>query len=83
MKMHNDTNLYRSNDLYMAAYLQTAGVPMIRTERDPKGKVTFVFDTSVANIEELKQAWSTNQGKVAAQPYAMAIKSLKAVVHMG
>lgn len=71
-----------SADLYYSAYLQTAGVEMLRTDRDG-GRVYFVFDTSIANIEELKLAWINNTGKVPAQPYAHAIKSLKSLVHMG
>jgi hypothetical protein len=71
-----------SADLYYSAYLQVAGVEMIRTEREGS-RVYFVFDTSIANIEELKIAWINNTGKIPAQPYAHAIKSLKSLVHMG
>lgn len=74
-------NEFRTPDLYFAAYLQTAGVEMTRTEREG-GRVFFVFDTSISNVDELKTAWFNNQGKVPAQPYAHAIKSLKSVCHM-
>lgn len=73
---------YRTSDLYMAAYLQTAGVEMLRTDRDGN-RVYFVFDSSVANIEELKTAWINNTGKVPAQPYSFNIKALKSLCHMG
>jgi hypothetical protein len=73
---------YRTSDLYFAAYLQVAGAPMVRTDRNGNGKVSFVFDTSITNIEELKQAWFSRQGKVEALPYADAIKSLKSICHM-
>lgn len=73
---------FRTPDLYFAAYLQTAGVEMKRADRE-NNRVFFVFDTSIANIEELKTAWFNNTGKVAAQPYAHTIKSLKSVCHMG
>lgn len=73
----------RTSDLYFAAYLQTAGVPMKTTVRTTdNGKVYFVFDTTIVNIEELKTAWFNNSGKVAANPYAYAIKSLKALCHL-
>ena len=72
---------FKTPDLYFAAYLQTAGVEMKSTVRE-SGRVYFVFDASVANIEELKTAWFNNTGKVAAQPYAYNIKSLKSVCHM-
>jgi hypothetical protein len=73
---------FRTSDLYFAAYLQVAGVPMTKTDRNGNGKVSFVFDTSVSNIEELKQAWFNRSGRVEALPYADAIKSLKSICHM-
>lgn len=75
-------NEYKTSDLYLAAYLQTAGVEMKRTDREStSSKVFFVFDTTLANLAELQQAWYSNTGKVAAQPYAFAVKSLKSLVH--
>jgi Domain of unknown function (DUF5659) len=73
---------YRTSDLYFAAYLQVAGTPMVKTDRNGNGKVSFIFDTSVTNIEELKTAWFSRQGKIFALPYADAIKSLKSICHM-
>ena len=77
-----EKNEMRTPDLYFAAYLQTAGVELVRSDRE-NGRVFFVFDTSIANIEELKNAWFSNTGKVAAQPFAHNIKSLKSICHMG
>jgi hypothetical protein len=79
----NGSSEFKTSDLYFAAYLQTAGVEMKRTERSEEtGKVFFVFDTSIVNIEELKAAWFNNTGKVAANPYAHNVKNLKSVCHM-
>lgn len=74
---------FKTNDLYFAAYLQVAGVPMVSTERDHKNRVLFVFDSSISNIPDLKKAWFNHSGKVPALPYAHAIKSLKSICHMG
>ena len=73
---------FRTSDLYFAAYLQVAGVAMVRTDRNGNGKVSFIFDTSISNIDELKNAWFSQSGKVAALPYANAVKTLKSVCHM-
>lgn len=74
---------FKTSDLYFAAYLQTAGVEMTGTKRNPDSrKVSFIFDTSIVNVNELKTAWFNQKGKVAAQPYANAIKSLKSICHM-
>lgn len=75
-------NEYRTPDLYFAAYLQTAGVELKGTSRE-NNRVYFIFDTSIANIDELKTAWFNNTGKVPAQPYSNNIKSLKSMCHMG
>jgi hypothetical protein len=74
---------FKSPDLYFSAYLQTAGVELLRTDREANGRLFFVFDASVANLDELKTAWFNNTGKVSAQLYAHNIKSLKSVCHMG
>lgn len=73
---------FRTSDLYFAAYLQVAGAPMSNTDRNGSGKVHFIFDTTVVNIAELKNAWFNHSGKVPALPYANAIKSLKSICHM-
>jgi hypothetical protein len=73
---------FRTSDLYFAAYLKTAGVEMRRAERSTSGKVQFVFDTSIANIDELTSGWVNNSGKVPANTYAFNIKSLKSICHM-
>jgi hypothetical protein len=73
---------FRTHDLYFAAYLQVAGVQMLRADRNGSGKVAFVFDTSICNLEELQTAWFNQTGKVAALPYSHAVKSLKSICHM-
>lgn len=72
---------FKTPDLYFAAYLQTAGVEMKRTDRE-NGRVYFVFDSTIANIEELKTAWFNNSGKVSANTFAYNIKSLKSLCHL-
>jgi hypothetical protein len=81
MKDSSKNGEFRTPDLYFAAFLQVAGVEMKKTDRE-SGRVYFVFDTSLANIDELKTGWFNNTAKVPAQPYAHAIKSLKSVCHM-
>ena len=81
--MADQNNEFKTSDLYFAAYLQVAGVEMTGTARNPDNrKVSFIFDTSIVNLQELKTAWFNQQGKIPALPYANAIKSLKSVVHM-
>jgi hypothetical protein len=78
----NGTKEFRTSDLYFAAYLQTAGVPLKRTDREPGNRMFFVFDTSIANMDDLKVGWFNNTAKVSAQPFANNVKSLKSICHM-
>jgi hypothetical protein len=80
--MSTRENEFRTSDLYFAAYLQVAGVSMVRTDKNGNGRVSFIFDTSVSNLEELRNAWFGQTGKVAALSYANAIKTLKSLCHM-
>ena len=72
---------FRTPDLYFAAYLQTAGVTMLKSERE-NSRVFFVFSTEVADIEELKTGWFNSTAKIPAMTFANNIKSLKSVCHM-
>jgi hypothetical protein len=83
--MKNDTlNVeYSTHDLYYAAYLQTAGVRLIRTDKQGSGRLSFIFDSTMSNIEELKTAWFNQSGRVSALQYANSIKNLKHICHMG
>lgn len=80
-KVESSESEWKTSDLYFAAYLQTAGVPMQKTHRE-NGRVYFIFDTTLANIEELRNGWFSNTGKVSALPYANSIKALKSMCHM-
>lgn len=79
----NDSGEYETTDLYYAAYLQTVGAPMLRTDRQGNGnRLTFVFGTDVVNIKELKAAWFNQTGRVSALLFSNNIKALKHQCHM-
>jgi hypothetical protein len=73
-------DLYRTSDLYYAAYLKVAGVPLVGTEKE-KRRVFFLFENlDPANIQRLKNQYFMDQSKVSALSYAQAIKALKGMV---
>ena len=77
-----DLSEFRTHDLYFAAYLQTSGVPLSTTQRESGGrKVAFVFDVSAVNVQELKNGYYNQSGRIPALPYANNIKNLKALCH--
>ncbi len=73
---------YRTADLYYAAYLQTAGVEMLRNERDSStGRVYFFFDTTSVDMDSLRNGWVGKTSKIVAMDYANNLKTLKGVCH--
>lgn len=75
-----DDGKYKTADLYFAAFLKTAGVPFLETERDGD-RTNFVFEKQ-ENIRDLKNGFFTRTAKVSAMSYADEIKALKALTHM-
>jgi hypothetical protein len=75
-----DNNEFFTTDLYLAAYIQTARINMIRSDKDERGRVLFVFDSSDhTNFEFVRNNWFDHSASVPAQEYANNIRSLKAL----
>lgn len=75
-----DDGYYRTADLYFAAYLKTAGVSFLETQREGD-RTQFLFEKS-DNIRDLKNGFFTRSARVSAMSYADEIKALKALTHM-
>lgn len=67
----------RTSDLYYSAFLKTAGVPMLGTEREGS-KVFFIFEDA-GTLDELKRDYFNRKAKVDALSYADEIKAMKAL----
>ncbi len=70
---------FRTADLYYAAYLRVAGVPLIDARREG-GRVYFVFEGSPL-IRDLKREYFNRTSKVSALSYADEIKAMKSLTH--
>lgn len=68
---------YKTCDLYLAAFLTTAGNKIKRTTRDSR-KVFFHFENSEI-IQKLKDAYFMRQAPIDALSHADNIKSLKSL----
>ena len=75
---------YRTSDLYYAAFLKTAGVPLLGTEGNGN-KVVFVFEAKLDDGENslaaLKNGWFNRTAKVPALTYADEIRTVKALTY--
>jgi len=71
--------MYRTTDLYYAAYLKVAGVSFQGTEREG-GRVFFLFDDQGPLVmRDLRNAYFTDTAKVAPLMFVQAIKTMKAL----
>jgi len=71
---------YRTSDLYYAAYLKVAGVPLVGTEKEGS-RMFFLFECrDPASLQQLKNQYFMDQSKVSALSYSQAIKALKGMV---
>lgn len=75
-----NTNIYKTNDFYLASYLLSANVPIIGTTRDSLEKVTFVFQKT-DNFEQLIDDFLTFKAKVEPLAFASAQKKLKHLIY--
>ncbi len=74
---------YKSNDLYQAVALKTAGMPLLRLEKSSGHFYIFVFDDPNNKAEEiLSQFWAKTL-QVDAKTFVENINEAKARIHQG
>lgn len=75
--------LYRTSDIYFAAYLSSLDVNLTTTEAEsmPDGgrKVVFVFKLPEADLQRLKASYFGGNGTVKARRFVDNIRSLKSM----
>jgi len=74
-----NAGLYRTSDLYYAAFLRVACVPLTEMKRE-NGRIYFVFENG-PNIRALKREYFNRTAKVPAMSYADEIKAMKALIY--
>jgi len=78
--MHAPTE-YRTSDIYFAAYLRVAGVPLLRTERDPNTRRMFFVLEEAEGFQDLKAQYFSRTAKVVALNYVDEIRNLKTLLY--
>lgn len=69
--------MYRTSDLYFAAYLKVAGVPLVDTEWEGR-RLFFIFEDQGTDVmRNLKKEYFSDYAKVNAMSYVQAIKLMK------
>lgn len=70
--------MYKTSDLYYAAYLKVALVPFVEAVRESNGRVVFIFEM-VEGLRDLKNQFYSRTAHVPAMTYADEIKAMKAL----
>ncbi len=72
--------IYKTSDLYFAAYLKTVGIVLLKTEVQNR-KVVFVFEKK-ETLKNLKREYFNRTARVPALNFIDEIRSLKALTYM-
>jgi len=87
MSTTNDSDSYRTSDIYFAAFLKVAAVPFHDTARvqdNGRSKLEFVFKPhDMGMMRQLKQEYFSGHAKVSAIEFTQAVKMMKQLTHMG
>ena len=72
--------LYKTSDLYFAAYLKTTGMELLKTEVEGR-KVIFVFEKH-HSFKDLKREYFNRTSRVPALTFVDEIRSMKSLTYM-
>lgn len=78
--------LYRTSDIYFAAYLCSIEIEMVNTEEeqgaDGGRKLVFVFKVPEADLQRMKSSYFGGQATVKVRNFVDNLKALKALVYI-
>lgn len=72
--------VYKTSDLYYAAYLKTASVCFLGAER-VDNRIVFLFEQN-ESIRDLKREYFNRTAKLSALSFVDEIRTLKSIIHM-
>lgn len=73
----DQNDYYQTADMYYAAYLKVAGVPLMGTATEGR-RVFFQFESS-PNLDDLRRDYYNRRGKVPALTYSEEVKVMKSL----
>lgn len=79
--MASNDNSYRTSDIYYAAYLKVAGVPMVSVGREGS-RVFFLFEKT-EGILDLQREYYNRNSRIVALDYADEIRNMKNLTYSG
>jgi len=71
-----EQELFETHDIYLAAYLKISGCEMIKRRREGP-RVHFVFRNLGGSMTEMREAYYSGKGQVAANLFAQEVINFK------
>jgi len=81
--MNTTKDKFRTSDLYYAAFLKTAGFPLVSLDKELNGKKRFfVFEDSSGLLSRAQTEYVNGTSKVSAKDLIDNIRALKSLINM-
>ncbi len=80
--MHNNkpAELYKTKDLYLAAFLFLSGIKIEKLQKAERNHFFFLFEDT-KELQELADKFYTRRATVTPQEYAVAMKQVKSMMY--
>jgi hypothetical protein len=80
--MNLNNNVFRTTDLYYAAFLKTAGFNLLELKRADNKQKYFIFEDSSGLIRKTQTDYINGDAKVSAKDLIDNIRALKTLINM-
>lgn len=82
--MNLNNNVFKTSDLYYAAFLKTAGFNLLELKKsDVTKQMSFIFEDSSGLIRKTQTDYINGEAKVSAKDLIDNIRALKTMLNMG
>lgn len=80
--MNLNNNVFRTTDLYYAAFLKTAGFNLLELKKADNKQKFFIFEDSSGLIRKTQTDYINGDAKVSAKDLIDNIRALKTLINM-
>ena len=80
--MNINSNVFKTSDLYYAAFLKTAGFNLLELKKADNKQKYFIFEDSNGLIRKTQTDYINGEAKVSAKDLIDNIRALKTLINM-
>ena len=80
IKLNNMNDQYRTNDMYLAAFLLTRGFKIVENDRSMQNEVVFIFHETHEEARPAVEDYEHRKTTVEPRTFVGAIKSIKKII---